>query len=388
MGRRFGESQRSVAREDTTCFNAGMLNIQIIGAGLAGLAVHAELRRRGFAPRGCEREAGPGGKQRFGAHRVYSQSATELLSLAVPGVAWTVVEEAPVQLKKGQLKPIDEDISRFSRGEQSLLGRPFFEPNMAYTEAVDRLSLTSGEAFSFRDAVASIDLEKRVLVSASGDSRPFDYLLWTGSLASLMKAAGHAPLPLSKKAAIANQSGSVTWDLVTTMPLLQTQNSLVFNFRYKDLKLRAVGTPGKSTNSAEHLCHWAVFLEDSLLEDHEELAKVCRAFKRELAKQFESLASSTIREKFAFHTEWGPPAIRSIRSLEVFDRVACLGNDCQSEALSPGGDPLLSGLDRELLNCQDFLDHLLPVWVEKDGAKLGPNLVAEARSTEPELTNC
>lgn len=364
-----------------------MLNIQIIGGGLAGLAAQSELHRRGINTPGSEQEASLGGKQRFGAHRVYTGAAKALLSSVLPEVEWALIEESPQQLRKGELEPLsDEEVSGLSIGEQALLGRPFFQPSVSFSGLVSQLAHRSGSAFSLRSSVTSLDMEKRELSFASGESKRFELLIWTGSLASLMRAIGQVPVPETKKAALADDLGSVTWDLVTASPVIQTLNSLVFVFRYKDIKLRAIGTPGKALDPKEHLCHWTVFLEDSLLEDHEELAKVCRAFKRELTKNFPSLSGGVIRETFAFHQKWGPPPVRSIRSLEIFEGVACLGSDCRSEALSPGNDTTLSALDRELLNCQEFLDHLLPAWLERTEAKLGTDLPAQAPSMDSELT--
>jgi hypothetical protein len=360
-----------------------MLNIHIIGAGVAGLAIQKELQRRGFNLSGSEKEASPGGRQRFGAHRIYSETARELLSAALPDLTWTTVEEASVTFRKGGFEPLLDTVTGLGPGEQSLLGNPFFEPSLSYAEMARRLAPPAEARFFFKEAATSIELESKTLVLSSGASRPFEFLLWTDSLSSLLKATGQGPLPQSKKTALSAETGCITWDLVTSLELFQNRNSLLFGFRYKDLKLRALGTPGKSMNPSEQVCHWTVFLEDSLLEDHEELAKVCRAFKRELSKQFPSLLGSLVRETLGFHPEWGPPAARSIPSLEVFDGIACVGSDCRSEALSPGNDAPFNGLDRELINCQDFLDHILPTWLERSNGK---GALAQAPNPELELT--
>jgi hypothetical protein len=58
-------------------------------------------------------------------------------------------------------------------------------------------------------------------------------------------------------------------------------------------------------------------------------------------------------------------------SLEVFEGVVCVGPDIQAgDSLSNKNDRPLRNLDRELKNSLDFLELILPKWLQKPAQRV------------------
>jgi hypothetical protein len=339
-----------------------MLKTVIVGAGLAGLTVAKHLKARGLETQGLERETRPGGRLETGHHRLYTAEARDLLTDTFPGLEWLTIEEEPAQLRKGEWGPVSEELDP---PERFYMGKPYFHPKASFSELVAKLAGEVGSQFALRSLVVRVDLDRRVLVCLSGNEVPFDRLIWTSSLASLGKAISQTPQGLSKKKTPVYETGGITWDMRVTEPLFTQTNTLVFPFRYKDLKVRALGTRAPFAPDHPETYHWMIFLEDALLENHEELAKIVRAFKRELTKQFPVVEKGILQERIAFHTSLSGEAPVPVTSLEVFPGVACVGPDIQTEEVSPGAERHpRRNLDVVLRNCLDFMDLVLPKWTE------------------------
>ncbi len=336
----------------------------IIGAGVSGLALGKHLSERHESLLILEKESKPGGNASCGHQRLYSREAASLLQTQLPELKWREVTETAVQInKKGEFGPLSDD---FSAPEDHYLHQPFLEPELGYGQVIGGLYSALQPNCELKATVTHVDIDKRTVTLLDGSERSFSKLLWTGSFANLLKICGGTPEGMPKKGASPIETGGLTWDIEVRAPLFPHRNTVVFPFRYKDLKLRALGNRGAELDSGAECCHWTLFLEDSLLENREELAKIVRAFKRELGKQFPQLEELLIREKLAFHPSLAGNLPVPMPSLEVFEGIVCLGSDIR--AIPQEDSPALAGLrnlDRSLANCLDFLEVVLPEWLDK-----------------------
>jgi hypothetical protein len=372
-----------------------MSNICIIGGGIGGLALADELSRKGLFVDGREREARLGGRVGLGHQRITSEAAVVALDTLQVGAglkAGEWIQESPTQIKKGEFSELGEgDLENFSSEEKRDLGNTHFAMTHTFDQIVGELAERVGKRFKLRSGVESIDLQKRVLTNTSGEEFPFSKLVWTSSLKSLMKAMGTVAAAPQKKAKAHSytESGGLTWDLACKAKIFEFRNSVVFPFRYKDLKLRAFGIAGSADPSkSEHTFHWRLFLEDELLENHEELAKIARAFKRELSKQFPSLETDLLRERLAFHSDFGAPEPQAVPSLEVAEGIVCVGRDIELASKTTDSAVPALGINRVLVNMQDFLETILPQWESelKTGESLSTHRIPPTEELA-ELTN-
>ncbi len=319
-----------------------------------------------------------GGRLDFGHHRLYTNEARDLLNETFPGLEWLHVSEDASQIRKGEWAALTEELSA---PEQFYAAKNFFHPQATYSELVARLAAEAGDLFQLRTAVTKVDLENKVVKCLNGAEIPYSHLIWTSSLASLSKATGQTPRGITKKKIAVVETGGISWDIKVAKPLFTQGNTLVFPFRYKDLKVRALGVRATWAPDHAETYHWMIFLDEAQLENHEELAKIVRAFKRELTKQFPVLEEALVGERLAFHPSLSGETPVPVTSLEVFDEVVCLGPDVQTEEVSP--DPerhTRRNLDIVLRNTLDFFDLILPRWLEtpRPGAPAEPESTVSA----------
>lgn len=339
-----------------------MSKVVIIGAGIAGLSLAKQLSSTNTEISGLEKEPRGGGRFEIGHQRAYTAEARDFLRDVLPEIAWSTIEEPPFAVRRGELGPLGD--MEFTAPESFYLGTPFLQPQATYHSMVEKLWSEVGERFRTRAQVASIDLSTRKLVLVSGEHVEFDKLLWTSSLASLGKATGETPKGIAKKKPAVIETGGITLDLDTNVSLFAQANTVVIPFRYKDFKLKGLGVQAPWSGTAgTHSYRFMVFLEDALLENREELAKVVRAFKRELTRTFVALEGAENREKLVFHPSLSGVIPVSVQSLEIYPGVACVGSDLYTEEVSPDKQEFsLRNLDLTLKNCQDFLDLVAPQW--------------------------
>ncbi len=342
-----------------------MSDILIVGGGLAGLFLSKVLCDRGIEHQGLEKDNHLGGRLEAGHLRFYAPEARDAFSDLFPQTQWEVVVEAPIQVRKGAFEAVTEALTV---PERSFLGHPFARVTTAGSELIAAIPPSVTSHFHLRSPVSKLDLKTRTVITSNGTEIPFRKLVWTGSLAGLLKACGQTPKGLSPKKGTVIETGGMTWDVAVKTPLFECRNTLVFPFRYKDNRFHALGM--RSSNAPEGLYgfHWLMFLEDAWLENREELAKIVRTLKRELGKQFPALEESIVREKLAFQSSLSGETPVPVRSLEIFEGIACVGPDVQTEELSPVAEnhPVIQNADRVLRNCLDFSELILPGWKTLD----------------------
>ncbi|MBY0372248.1 hypothetical protein K2X33_16325 [bacterium] len=339
-----------------------MSKVVIVGAGVAGLGLAKQLSSSLVEISGLEKDLRGGGRFEIGHQRVYTAEARDFMTDLLPDTAWSLVEEPPFALRKGEFGPLGD--MEFSAPESFYLATPFWQPAATYHSIVEKLWSQVGESFRLRTQVASVDLANKSLLLVSGEKVAYDKLLWTSTLASLGKATGETPKGIAKKKPPVIETGGITLDLDTSASLFAQANTVVIPFRYKDHKLKGLGmqAPWSGTAGA-HSYRFLVFLEDALLEDREELAKVVRAFKRELTRTFPDLEKAESRERIVFHPSLSGEIPVSVRSLEIYPDVVCVGSDLYTEEVSPDKQEFaLRNLDLTLRNCLDFLDITAPQW--------------------------
>ena len=172
--------------------------------------------------------------------------------------------------------------------------------------------------------------------------------MWSGE--------GKPTFPLKK---IGSPRGGLYLDMELSRPVFPFRNTVVFPFRYKDNRLRALGVNAPvREGEAGHLVHWMVFLEDNLLENREETAKCLRALRRELRKEFPELETAVKQERIVYLPNITEDSVLPVKSLEVFPDVLYLGSELEPE----DGPQGLRNLDRTLSNCKSFQGVIQPAY--------------------------
>ena len=98
----------------------------------------------------------------------------------------------------------------------------------------------------------------------------------------------------------------------------------------------------------------SVFLERELAEDREEVAKVIRALKRELLKDFPELKPLITKEKIVFHPKLDSYTATEVKGLELFPSIFYIGSEIKLSDSLVSNSPL----DLTLENCKRFQEML------------------------------
>lgn len=285
----------------------------IVGGGLCGLLLARERIKRGKEVEGFEPSERLGGRFLSGAPRILETKTTQRLAELVEGLECTPREGQPKSRKKGAWGEVAGD---FPSQEQHLLNANYFWPNKRPQELLDSLTSEVAGVFHLRRRVVEVDPEQKRVTCDDGSAWEYEQLFWTGGLDDLRKASTEA-LPVLDSALknLAPAHGGLCLDWELTAPLFEGHHTVVFPFRFKDWKLRALGVPGSWEDG--HSLHWYVFLEEELLEDREEVAKCVRALKRELGKEFEGAKESVVSEKLSYFPVLATEKPATLESLQV-----------------------------------------------------------------------
>lgn len=314
----------------------------LVGGGFAGLLTAKLLQDRAHAFVGLEKTDAFGGSAGNGHQRFYDEKALEFLREKLGELEWTAVEEPPRERRKGEWRGIEENLSD---AEKFFLRAPFFNPRARFAEIVQRLTAEVGRHFHKRKQVDAIHPEGRRVVCADGSEFHYETLVWCADIEALLKAwQGDKAALLKSLKPLQELPGGLDWEIELKEPVIPAANTVVFPFRYKETKLRALGVPEASN------LHWLLFLEDEIADDREEIAKCVRALKREILKEFPDLKEKTQSERIVYLTEivTGNPA--PVKSLNVLPDVLYIG----PQVRLPESGEELQNLDRIIDNCRRF----------------------------------
>jgi len=330
-----------------------MNNYLIIGGGISGMLMANILQRKGVSFLGLEKSRHLGNQFNFGQLRIYQDNSVGFVKDLCGSIEWVKVDEHPRERKKGEWVSTNND---YIDEEKAFLGNPFYHPAESFDTVVSVIKNSIESSFLTEKAVETIDIEKKMVTCQDGSEHPFERLVWCDDLKSLLKAT-----QTSVKVAMKNSrkkddvQGGIHLEMELSNSFIPFSNSVIFPFRYKDYKLRAVGINDlKATQNGPSKIHWIVFLERELAEDREEVAKVIRAMKRELQKEFPELKTLVLREKIVFEPKVESYTPAEIKGLELFPGIFYVG----SEAQLPDTRAENSPIDLAIENCKRFEDSI------------------------------
>ncbi len=301
----------------------------IIGGGITGVLLGSLLHKKGIAFQGLERSKQIGKDFNFGQLRIHQDNTVGLLKDLCESIDWIKIDEQPRERKKGEWIT---STNNYIDEELAFLGNPFYRPTESTAVVLDMIKNSVRDLFLMEKNVEKIDLNKRIVYCQNGSEYEFDHLAWCANLKSLTKIVQVTPkIAIKNQRKKDNSQGGIHLEMELNNPLISFSNSVIFPFRYKDYKLRAIGiNDSKPLSAAEsYKMHWLVFLERELAEDREEVAKIIRAMKRELQKEFPELKTAPLREKIVFQPKVETHSPSEAKSLELFPGVFYVGPEIQ-----------------------------------------------------------
>ncbi len=318
----------------------------IIGGGLCGLLTAQSLKRRGIPFVLLEKSDSVGGRVEVGHHRLYAPSTREFLSGMVQGIEWREVTDAPKLRRKGEWNDLDEEASD---EEKFYLKYPFFSPKDNFSSITTHLRKNLSEQIQLRKEVTEINPEKKIVVCQDGSTIEYDKVIWCNSLPQLRNiwmGDKLSLLRLLKKTQML--PGGINLTLETDRKIFPSENSIVFPFRFKDKKLRAIGVERQNAVGATNpfTIEWLLFLDEEIAEDREEVAKCLRTMRREIEKEFTGLKAAIKQERIVYLSQISGESPVLGESLEILPDVYYVGSQLSvSEA-----DEELRNLDLAVTN--------------------------------------
>jgi len=314
-----------------------MNSFVIVGGGISGLVAARTLKRKEILFVGLEKENSLGGRASIGHHRLYEEVSAEFLSECAGEQGTECINEPPKQRKKGEFTDVDAE---WADEERFYLGSPYFEPRVPIGQVVGRLISEVGESFELQKAVTKVDAETKTVTCEDGTSYPYEKLVWCSSLNLLNKvwSGDKAPLlKLMKKRR--DLRGGINLELELNASLFPLRNTIVFPFRFKENKLRALGseTSFVEGETTRHFLNWLLFLDEEISEDREEVAKCLRALRRELEKEFPELKGLIKSERIIFLSGISGEEPLTGKSLSILPDVVYFGPELELEQESSKG---------------------------------------------------
>lgn len=332
-----------------------MSNYLIIGGGVSGVFLGGFLNNKGISFVGLEKTRYLGKEMNFSQLRLYQDSSVGAFKELCDSTQWAKSDDQTRERKKGEWVPCQSD---FIDEEKAYLGAPYYYPNNSFQTVLQQIQNPIGEKFLLNKEVELIDVERKLAICTDGSEYAFDKIAWCADFRSLMKVINCTPKINLKRSKKAEESqGGIHLEMIVQDHIFPFKNTVVFPFRYKDYKLRALGINEETSETAgnpNHKIHWIVFLERELAEDREEVAKVIRALKRELSKEFPDLKALITQEKIVFQPRVTSYTPVETKGLEIVPNVYYVGPELKL------ADSLISNspLDLALENCKRFQETL------------------------------
>jgi len=313
----------------------------IVGGGPVGLIAAKLLRLQARSFLGLEKGDLLGGKMTTLPTRLFSSESVAFLHRLMPELEWKLTQGTPVERIKGEWKEVRE----VSSIERPFLNSPFYSPARAW---VGKLAEEVADSFSLHSHVVEIFPDDKKVVCAEGKEIHYEKLLWCGDIEGLRKAWKGDPASLLKLLkGLPDAMVAFDLELELSTPLRQEEGAIVFPFRYKEKKMRALGVSQPHVDSS---IHWLVSLDEEISDDREEVAKCVRALKRELGKEFAELKENIKAERILFYPSMEAAEPREVKSLATLPDVFYLGSQLRREE----SEKDLIYFDVALDNCRYF----------------------------------
>ncbi len=305
----------------------------VVGGGVSGCLAAALFQNKQTPWIGIEKEAELGGRLWPIAYRAHNESTIKWLSELLGAqdlVKEAVTEEAVLRVKgdwvaleqKQKWKDFD-----LSTGEQNLIRTPHFSINTTQIKLILEPKVVSG--FQKNKSVTGIFAKEKKVVCQDGSEFTYDKLLWCSPYDGLKKAyQGDRSKLLYIDTDEARRPGFLV-SFHSKEPLFPFAKPILFNFRFKDHRLTAFGNLQSSDNSGNN--YWLVTLENKIFDDHEEVAKSVRTFRREWEKEFPELAPNVTCDKIVFLPSLVREPLAEVKSLEVAPDIFYLGPELKLE---------------------------------------------------------
>lgn len=316
----------------------------VIGGGISGILAAQLLQEKGIEFVGLEKEDCLGGRILVGHHRLCDPFSVEFLSRRFPQLHWDSVEEFPQQRKKGGWGPVEaEDGDE----EAFYLSSHFYSPKAENAPFLENIPGNVREKFFLNKTILRIESDRKILVCQDGQETPYEKILWCADLELLNKVWRGDKTPLLKLLKHKKDvRGGVNIDFELKQPLFSFRNTVVFPFRFKESRLRALGTAHPLPEGGQRL-HWILFLDAEILEDHDEVAKCLRTFRREIEKEFGEFKENLLSEKIVFLPMISGDTPVETKELHILPDVYYLGPQLHETNV----DASLRNLDLVARNC-------------------------------------
>lgn len=314
----------------------------VIGGGISGLLTANLLKAHSIAFTGLEKTERLGGRAVTGHHRLYKDETRQLLERFIPSLQWNTVADAPTERKKSEWQAISGE---FSEEEQFYLETNFQIPTEPFNTLVDKLAANVSDQFLFQHSITEIRPDTKTVLCQTGATFEYDRIIWCHSLTNLLRVWQGDKLPLIQAMKnVGDSMGRINLDWELSSALFPHKNTVVFPFRYKSFALKALGV------QEDKRLHWMLFLKKELGEDREEIAKVVRALKRELQKEFAELKALVVGERIGYFSPLSGEGQANLAQQEILPGVFYVG----AHGFAAGSDESLRSLDRIASNCLEL----------------------------------
>ncbi len=185
---------------------------------------------------------------------------------------------------------------------------------------------------------------------SDGKELEFEKIVWCSSLDGLLKGWKGDKTALTKgMKKLPEGVKGINIDMVLSKPMFSSRNTIVFPFKYKDYKMRALGVAEETVGEGLapiYTVHWMLFLVDDFADDREEVAKSLRAFRRELSKEFPEMTGRVISDRISYLPVLSGEEPVAMKSLQLHEGVFYLGPQAKRSDSKEG----LRNLDQILDN--------------------------------------
>lgn len=302
-----------------------MIDNVIVGNNLAGILVAQDLERVSHSWSGLERQD-QGGHSSVPVYRVRLESSLTCLQSRIADSAWKRIDGKLLQPHKGEWVDWTSESELFL----NWLNEPHFRSE-PLQESLASLEAKMHPQFRFRQEVRSVNTTDKTLELDTGEVIAFSRLFWTDSLTELLKVTEGSPaskLTLFKN--VPHHSG-VAVEFKLSTPMAPEDSELVVPFRSKDDRISAIGSAHVHVKQQE--LRWILPLESELAAQHQEVARIVTAFKRDLFRQMPDVKTQILGERIVFIEKLSSAPEARAESAELWPDIFYVGEQLELDGV-------------------------------------------------------